>query len=254
MHKTLCYLSIFYPCFLSKKKKILPLIYSGKNFSSPFLLGEQTELQYILQGYGIPTDTIPVTFSGSIKVTYMRLWIRMRQFIDEPSFNKKGSSIVECPYLNDIIFRKGTSVMSHPGNAILRNMIEVKEIATNGNGKTTACKTKTRVFVSEIMEEIKQNKGRYLTWDDNGWWTILEDEEQIRSKIDYIVREKRNSIKARMNNSQTNKSGTSIFQSQDGSSSKRQKFNGGRSGVLNAKGCFTECFGMKFNQLPPAPS
>jgi hypothetical protein len=169
--------------------------------------------------------------------------------MDEPSFNKKGSSIVECPYLNDIIFRKGTSVMSHPGNAILRSLIEVKESATNGNGKT-ACKTKTRVFVSEIMEEIKQSNGRYLTWDDNGWWTILEDEEQIRSKIDYIVREKRNSIRAQMNNRQTNKSGTSIFQSQDGSSSKRQKFNGGSGDGVIAKGCFTECFGMKFNQLP----
>ena len=202
-----------------------------------------------MQGYGIPTDIIPVTFSGSIKVTYMRQWIRTRQFMDEPSFNMKGSSIVECPYLNDIIFRKGTSVMSHPGNAILRSLIEVKENATNGNGKT-ACKTKTRVFVSEIMEEIKQNNGRYLTWDDNGWWTILEDEEQIRSKIDYIVREKRNSIRARINNSQTNKSGTSIFQSQDGSSSKRQKCNGDNGDGVNAKACFTECFGMKFNDLP----
>ena len=116
----------FLSLFPSQEEKNTATNIFWQKFLLSFLLGEQTELQYILQGYGIPTDTIPVTFSGSIKVTYMRLWIRMRQFIDEPSFNKKGSSIVECPYLNDIIFRKGTSVMSHPGNAILRNMIEVK--------------------------------------------------------------------------------------------------------------------------------
>ena len=154
--------------------------------------------------------------------------------------------LTECPNLNDIVFRQGTSIMSHPGNATFRALIAAKYTQVGGNSTDTY---KTRVFVDEIMEEIKKMKGRILNWNDKqGCWKVLEDESQIYLKVEYLVRDYRNSARAQMNR-QMIESSTSIF-----CANKRQKLmnndrttnNNGGAVTADGTGCFAECFGMKF--------
>ena len=188
--------------------------------------GNSVELGFILQGYGIPVHTIPITYTGTVKLHYMKKWMRLRQFIEEPMYDKDGHiiddasssrlSVIECPYLNDIIFRQGTSIMNHPGNATFRALIAAKyknfdsdgdggnnsntNSNTNSNSNSTNTKPpyKTRVFVEEVMEDIKKMNGRVLKWDDEqGCWKVLEDESQIYVKVEYLVRDFRNAVKAR---------------------------------------------------------
>ena len=224
-------------------------------------------------------------------------------------------TMIECPYLNDVVFRQGTSAIGNPGNVTFRSMIESKLNADNNDSssnkdkdntgiivddttksktttKTTTITTatnkmmKTKRIVHEIMDELKNNSnGRVLIWNEKGWWDVLLDEEQIYLKIEYIVREIRNTIlkKKRLmaastsasatatslseNNKMVNSqitnlnSGTSIFQSQDGITNvtiattnriKRQRLNNCSNANDSSdddgddKSCTAVCFGMKF--------
>ena len=153
-------------------------------------LGESVENRYTLETYGIPAKNIPLTWSGTIKVQYVRQWIRLRQLIEErqckqlqsgiPPSNfesNNNSTMIECPNLNDVLFRQGTSTTSHPGNATFRGMIgsklreleleleqEQEQEANNrsygekNNGKSKSNinnNIKTRKLVLDRIEEIK---------------------------------------------------------------------------------------------------
>jgi len=45
--------------------------------------GTAIELRYILQGYGIATDHLPMTYTGKVKDVYWRHWMRSRLMIEE---------------------------------------------------------------------------------------------------------------------------------------------------------------------------
>lgn len=128
------------------------------------------------------------------------------------------SNVVECPNSNDIVFRQGSSVLSHPGNMRFRSIIEATVVQLRENPKTigiieTTSKATseidkyedearqsktTKMLISELIDQvIETDKGRVLLWtkmDDNDknfyeCWCLITKKEQIFSKIEYIVRE-----------------------------------------------------------------
>ncbi|OEU06391.1 hypothetical protein FRACYDRAFT_254702 [Fragilariopsis cylindrus CCMP1102] len=179
-------------------------------------IGSPIELRYILHSYGIPTNNnnLPISFSGTIKTKYCKQWIRIREL-----------SIVECPYLSDIIFRQGTNVIHHPGNSWFRSLIQTKfeegygnitndDRKGNGNGNgngtilsggnstntnpTTTTNSsitykskRTKPLTEELIKEIKRRNCRILIWNDKefGWWSKFDNEQQIFNKIEYICRD-----------------------------------------------------------------
>mmetsp|Transcript_13266 Transcript_13266/g.30981 ORF Transcript_13266/g.30981 Transcript_13266/m.30981 type:complete len:584 (-) Transcript_13266:930-2681(-) len=216
-------------------------------------VGEPVELRYALQSYGIPAEQIPITYTGKVKLTYFRQWLRSREFIENYDVDRQIESIdqecgndirnpsstsvtrglatdntminehdardtiIESPYLNDIIFRKGANTSHYPGNAAMTRLIEIKtrrelqtqheqqfmshEDRSNNKAdiKITSKRTKTKLFVSEVINEIREKnfgeekKCRFLAWDERGWWMELSNNE-IRSRIEYIARGIRNSV------------------------------------------------------------
>lgn len=193
-------------------------------------IGNTMELIYILQAYGIPTDVLPITYSGTVKVQPTRQWMRLRNFLEEPLYQhtEEARSVVECPYPNDIVFRQGTSILTHPGNNTFRALIASKydefERTSNCQNPHThmhahGANNSTRILVKEIMEEMQRKNMRVLNWDDaQGFWRILHDKSHIYVKIEYLVREHKNSIKA-MSNRQWTDSSTSAFCTYDSSGS-----------------------------------
>mmetsp|Transcript_24629 Transcript_24629/g.57814 ORF Transcript_24629/g.57814 Transcript_24629/m.57814 type:complete len:502 (-) Transcript_24629:469-1974(-) len=203
-------------------------------------IGNTVENNYKLQCFGIPTETIPITYSGTVKFQPMRQWIRLRTFLEEPIYQDTAEirSIIECPHPNDIVFRQGSSFLSHPGNATFRTLIAGKieeienlsknldrenqlamtSIITNSiNRKKLPTKAKdnkrytTRVIVKEVMDEIKRQRRRVLNWNDaQDCWKLLTDEMQIYMKIVHLVREYRNAAKAQANR-QSSQSDTFMF-------------------------------------------
>ena len=116
----------------------------------------------------------------------------------ENEFHHDDTS-TDCPYLTDVLFRKGINMKSNPGNANLRRIMEsnIKNGALDNNQNY-----KTRQFISDIVQELKnpgiksqkiqQNPpARLLDWDDTngGCWKEINDEDAIYHKIRHLVKE-----------------------------------------------------------------
>jgi len=194
-----------------------------------------TEMRYYLQGFGIPVQFFPLTETGTIKMNYFNKWIKTRSYLEareeeEAERNKKNANektkgfkkkkkdksivVVECPLLNDVVFRQGKPYKENPGNDVLRDSIleemNRKMLASlesnsyygntnrmnghsnnhgNGNhhGRDTngALDSSTEQFCNWLIEEIENNrKGRFLTWDGSlNSWVLMSDTFKIRRKI-----------------------------------------------------------------------
>lgn len=162
------------------------------------------ELMYALQGFGIPVDYISVSFTGKVKEKYVKEWMRLRQVIEDERQNR--NSLIESPYLDDIIFRNGTSLLSHPGNVTLRSTIV--EICIRQESKTK----NTKDLVVDIISEMKSGSGqqgrphRFLIWNDKGWWKEVSPEneqKELHSKISRIVRNTRKMLREQQGASNT---------------------------------------------------
>lgn len=196
-------------------------------------LGEAVENRYALQTYGIPAEQVPVTWSGTIKLQYHKQWMRLRQAIEKRELEQmlsglppsvfaevNRSTMIECPDLNDVLFRQGTAAKSHSGNVAFRLMIETRlreaeliqqreaaekeNLTRSSNSKAKTKKkianVKTRKVCMDIIEEVQQKlNGRFLFWNESGWWDESKNGEEIYLKVEYIVREYRLNLKRKKN-------------------------------------------------------
>ncbi|VEU34422.1 unnamed protein product [Pseudo-nitzschia multistriata] len=198
-------------------------------------LGDAMENRYMLQTYGIPSDQIPLTWSGTVKLNYHRQWVRLRHAIEQRELRQRLSgmdssmfvqlnknTMIDCPNLSDVLFRQGTSTTSHPGNVAFRVMIErrlkkleriqrleaeTKEMtrirSKDGSKRSSSVKipqVKTRKVVMDVIEEVQNRRNeRILFWNDLGWWDEATDHHQIYLKVEYIVREYRSTLKRKKN-------------------------------------------------------
>ena len=200
-----------------------------------------TEMRYYLQGFGIPVQFFPLTETGTIKLNYFNKWIKTRNYVEareaeEAIINMKSANqktkgskkkkkdkslvVVECPLLNDVVFRQGKPYKANPGNDILRdsileemnrkmlasmeanrnimsklkssknshitNNLSSSNHKSNGNGGgSTTIDSSTEQFCNWLIEEIENNrKGRFLSWDGTlNSWVLMSDSFKIRRKI-----------------------------------------------------------------------
>ena len=176
------------------------------------------EIQYHLHGYGIPVDQIPITDTGNIKTKNLFQWIRVRKYLESlrnhntgnsyvssDSESSAGSSIhntIDCPNMNDVIFRGKHAYLSHPGNSMFRGLIESRYEEHN---KLTTTDAKVQVTWS-IIDEVEKKNGRFLVWDNNGCWREMTDRMQIRTKVAGALKDHKRRLKARKNLQDNNSS------------------------------------------------
>eukprot|EP00531_Pseudo-nitzschia_arenysensis_P011307 CAMPEP_0116114924 /NCGR_PEP_ID=MMETSP0329-20121206/232_1 /TAXON_ID=697910 /ORGANISM="Pseudo-nitzschia arenysensis, Strain B593" /LENGTH=213 /DNA_ID=CAMNT_0003608321 /DNA_START=242 /DNA_END=883 /DNA_ORIENTATION=+ len=175
--------------------------------------GESVELLYKLQSFGIPTEHIPISFSGTIKTGYMKQLIRAREAKESTLYLELANNftgIIECPRLSDVLFRQGISLTWNPGNARIRSLIEEMQREREAAEGNKLVKIKRREMVLEIIQEISRTS-RFLMWNDGGWWNEIHDREQLILKIEYLIKDVRKS--KRIGRQQKLNSSTSIFSS-----------------------------------------
>jgi len=258
----------------------------GREFRSKLMVhvGESVELRYNLHTYGIPSEQIPITYTGMVKVTYMRQWVRLREMIegewkneatetptsDANSARENGQStspntntnkkLIEFPYLSDIIFRKGSALMSHPGNVALRTLIMVKveeELEAKENegnpkqlqkeekkeeqpgeaassAKRTTNKPNARSFVLDVIKAIREEtrlaslsgsgkECRFLAWNEGGWWQEIDNLHDVQTRVEYIARGIRKSVGKRRRSASVSPSVKTEGQKGNNSSNARRK-------------------------------
>jgi hypothetical protein len=103
-----------------------------------FTFGTKMECRYRMKSYGIPIELYPLTETENIKVNIFNQWIKTRQLLDDKDAALRGGKrggedelngaieakdIVDCPCLNDVVFRQGSSSIDNPGNAVFRLLV-----------------------------------------------------------------------------------------------------------------------------------
>jgi len=135
------------PAYRIVSKFLLTTIFWGEltNLRSRVVLGfegSDLETRYKLNPYGIPIESIPLTDASGIKSKYHNQWIKTRRMLEldenEDEFNVTATAIVECPALNDVVFRTGSrkTPIQNPGNRLYRDMIQSFLKGGKGNKKT----------------------------------------------------------------------------------------------------------------------
>lgn len=219
------------------------------------------ENRYSLQSFGIAADQIPISYSGKIKLTYIRQWMGIRRIIEDAMDIDKPvppeEVLIEFPLPDDVVFRQGSSCAQHSANRAFRNLIIAKVQEQELSKNITGMKIRRKKMVLEIIDSVRETgRGRFLIWNDNGGWNILLDEEVIHSKIEYLIKEFRKSVRRKMKQKpQTILSAeTMMFRSdynmQDAGVPFDLEHEIDENQLVEAACCVANCFGMKSGKSP----
>lgn len=197
------------------KFRLLNMLYvvnssSGSNYLMRILsqVGNELEMRYTLKGYGIPVHLFPLTETGGIKVKYFNEWTKIRKMLEEGEQkelkNKKKRQqqqrqpvssddlrrIVECPGLNDVVFRQGTPSMKNPGNVIFRDMMithleEYFDQHQYYEEQHHQQPEHVLVFCNWLIANIENHRGgHFLEWDKGlNVWVRMKDRERLKNKV-----------------------------------------------------------------------
>ncbi|KAG7344954.1 hypothetical protein IV203_032485 [Nitzschia inconspicua] len=196
-------------------------------------LEDDCEVRYKLLTFGIPVDLLPVTESNNIKTKNHHLWIKGRRAIEQAEqnaghYNAATSNLVDCPALADVVFKAGTSNISHPGNSIFRELLFANYNAYF-DAKTHASKQEV---VSRVIQDVTRRDGKFLEWDNCGCWAIIRDPGLVRKKVYNSLFYFKKTFNARSNVQMTVCS-TFAFERQDGKKRKRDPDGSESSGCQN---------------------
>lgn len=102
---------------------------------------------------------------------------------------------MEFPGSRDVLYRIGTTTSLHPGNAAFREFIEYKLEESQ-----TGLDISLSMLADELIREIVQvRRGRFLKWDNRGYWTVLNDRSQTNTKVTASIRDFKRLREAKMN-------------------------------------------------------
>jgi hypothetical protein len=152
---------------------------------------------YALQSFGIHSDQIPVnSSSGKLKTKQHSKWLELCR-LKEDSLKHHGhefDKIIECPNQADVLFGRGRPIMRHPGNAVLRNVVQLK-LEEYSSAKS---KKQTTDVTWEVVRTLKGKYGARFLKEENinndglGW--IEVSNETARQKVRIAFRDLRTKI------------------------------------------------------------
>jgi hypothetical protein len=134
---------------------------------------------YNLLPFGIPTDLLPVTATGGVKVKELQRWLdrrkRKEQFLEQNPgvpFEK-----FELPGIRDVLYAKGKPYQSHLGNQ--EYLVQINRSLQKHE---RAERKEKRVIVLQVIKKMKDIKTRFLVRDQDGWW-VEATEGKVISKV-----------------------------------------------------------------------
>jgi len=187
---------------------------------SRFHIGTQIEREYELRTFGIPTECIPLSCTGTIKDGYHRTYLKMRTKMDDhrkseansddrlyysASFPRRPFYAIECPEIDSFLVRRNGVAWNYPGNVRVRSILE---------DKLNNQKRLKEEYVRAVTEELIERDISILGFDDmNGWYTRIARKQDIQKQVLYIMREirKRKRLKEKAS-SQSNACNSKVFQ------------------------------------------
>jgi hypothetical protein len=137
-------------------------------------------------------------------------WIKVRKAIEDDVAKTGSTNIIDCPFKNDVIIRFGKAYTNHPGTIMFRDILE-----NHYDEHSNAASKDNKVAVTwKIIEAVEKQGGRFLVWDNRGWWIELTDRTVIRSKVAVSMKDHSKRIQA-LRNIQSPVCSTYQFERQD---------------------------------------
>jgi hypothetical protein len=186
--------------------------------------------------YSHLTDPVfPYTDSNNIKTKNFQLWIRGRKAIEDLDEHKRNSNdtspvrLIECPSSADVVFKVGTSNVSHPGNAAFRDLL----YAYHDEFFKTRSLVLKQETAAKIIQDVERRHGRLLEWNKSGCWVVIHEVEKFFAKICTSMIYFNKTVNAKKN-MQVSSSSTFLFERQDGKKRKREPDGTEPSGCTKA--------------------
>jgi hypothetical protein len=149
--------------------------------------GSAIECLYAVKQFGVPVESIPITYAGVVKNKQHLQWLAGRRIIEESHLSSGPiilATIVDCPRANDVLFRVGERG-THEGNIKFRALIEARwklyRSISNREAKDA--------IVREIADAVSEMEGRFLAWDSRGWWTEMTDPLAVKKQVGSFIRD-----------------------------------------------------------------
>eukprot|EP00980_Cylindrotheca_fusiformis_P017567 scaffold5516_cov105-Cylindrotheca_fusiformis.AAC.1 len=149
--------------------------------------GSHTECLYKLVSFGIPIEEFPFTADGGVQLTNHAEWMGKRR--KKEAYLRKYPPIegaVDLPSNNDVLWGRKNHIYRHPGNRILRELVESYDDEYNRlsrDGKTK--------LADRIVSVVQGLCGRFLKLDkESGMWVVVPDSE-AREKVTHRFRRNR---------------------------------------------------------------
>jgi len=142
--------------------------------------GTDLELQYQLQGHGIPSDTFPVDGDGNMRKDIQNAWFHKHQAMESPNTKlseierqkwdelriedrsddsdaTSGYSSPANPPRHDILLGRGKPIQNHPGNVCFREYL--KQFSSEYD---EAPRNLRRRVLGKIRQDLKGRGIRFL--------------------------------------------------------------------------------------------
>mmetsp|Transcript_19560 Transcript_19560/g.36480 ORF Transcript_19560/g.36480 Transcript_19560/m.36480 type:complete len:489 (+) Transcript_19560:119-1585(+) len=143
--------------------------------------GTPMECIYTLMTFGIPSETLPVSASGDLRLEAHHEYIsKMRK----SEMARKRSCII-LPGKYDVLLGRGKPLQKHNGNLNYHYVIE----GFHSNYEQASKLEKTKL-AKHIVEQIQGQGGRFLKQDETGCWVEIDD-ETARTKVSHTFRNHR---------------------------------------------------------------
>jgi len=201
--------------------------------------GTELETRYKVRSFGVPVHLFPLTKTGNVKLVSFHQWIKVRVLLEgrdrereqlqqqaqarqqqaQTNANANANThvtIVECPCVNDVVFRRGTPSWDNPGNAAFRGLMldhfrrkaerqrlrdNNGDTATNANANANTNAKEDQIFCDWLMDQQHTTtqadprgrfRFRFLEWQKNLTWVHMESDTKdqkakIRHKISIAI-------------------------------------------------------------------
>ena len=126
--------------------------------------------------FGIPVaSSFPIRADGNLKRGNHVKWMSRQKAKEYDGL--KSNERIDLALPTDILLGRGSIIQDHGGNVLLRNLIE-----KNISKYTGTSKGEKTNFIDDLVQIIRQNGGRFLKLNQDGWWVNASDKE-AHSKI-----------------------------------------------------------------------
>jgi hypothetical protein len=107
-------------------------------------VGQVTELQYLIKGYGLPVDHIPLTETGNVKTQNLKVWLKLRNKLEKGSAGSAGSSGSKKPG------NKSKKKKTNKNGSVSYSNALNGSISDSGNGSDTTSTSVGSLGVSSL--------------------------------------------------------------------------------------------------------